>query len=244
MISCFIIDDEQGALDILTTFVSKTPFLSLTGTSTNPLEALVLVQNQPVDLIFLDIHMAQLSGIDFMRLLNGRSKVILTTAYSEFAVESFELNALDYLLKPISFERFLKAAQKALNLFVEPSAKWQLPDKEDDYIFVKTENKGKMSKVNFDEIVYVEGLKNYVSIFTHDDRIITLLNIKDLEEKLPAKQFMRVHKSYIVSLAKIKALDGNQILLKDMKAYVPLGETYRTTFFHALQEKIMGGNRK
>ncbi len=244
MISCLIVDDEQGALDILSTFINKTPFLSLSGTTTNPIEAIGMVQSQPVDLIFLDIHMPQLSGLDFMRMLNGRSKVILTTAYSEFAVESFELDALDYLLKPIAFERFLKASQKALNSFVEPSAKWQMPEKEDDYIFVKTENKGKMSKVNFDEIVYVEGLKNYVSIYTHDDRIITLLNIKDLEEKLPAKQFMRVHKSYIVSLNKIKALDGNQILLKDMKACVPLGDTYRSAFFSALQEKIMGGNKK
>ncbi|WP_400193679.1 LytR/AlgR family response regulator transcription factor [Hymenobacter sp. B81] len=244
MISCLIVDDEQGALDILTTFIHKTPFLSLSGTTTNPIEAISLVQNQQIDLIFLDIHMPQLSGIDFMRLLGGKSKVILTTAYSEFAVEGFELEALDYLLKPIAFERFLKAAQKALNAFVEPSAKWQLPEKEDDYIFVKTENKGKMSKVNFDEIVYVEGMKNYISIFTADDRIVTLLNIKDLEDKLPAKQFMRVHKSYIVSLNKIRALDGNQILLKDMKAYVPLGETYRNAFFAALQEKIMGGGKK
>jgi DNA-binding LytR/AlgR family response regulator len=244
MISCLIVDDEQGALDILTTFINKTPFLTLVGTTTNPIEAIAMVQSQPVDLIFLDIHMPQISGLDFMKMLNGRSKVILTTAYSEFAVQGFELEALDYLLKPIAFERFLKAAQKALNSFVEPSAKWQLPEKEDDYIFVKTENKGKMAKVNFDEIVYVEGLKNYVSIYTHDDRIITLLNIKDLEEKLPAKQFMRVHKSYMVALNKIKALDGNQILLKDMKAYVPLGDTYRSVFFQALQEKIMGGNRK
>lgn len=243
MISCLIVDDEQGALDILTTFINKTPFLELRGAVSNPLEAISLLQSQPVDLIFLDIHMPQLSGIDFMKLLNGQSKVILTTAYSEFAVESFELNALDYLLKPIAFERFLKAAQKALNTFVQPSAKWQLPEKEDDYIFVKTENKGKMSKVNFDEIVYVEGMKNYVSIYTHDDRIVTLLNIKDLEDKLPPKQFMRVHKSYIIALNKIRALDGNQILLKDMKAYVPLGETYRPAFFQALQEKIMVGKK-
>ncbi|MBT9393147.1 LytTR family transcriptional regulator DNA-binding domain-containing protein [Hymenobacter sp. NST-14] len=243
MISCLIVDDEQGALDILTSYISKTPFLSLAATTTNPLEALSLVQQQPIDLIFLDIHMPQLSGLEFMKLLDGRSRVVLTTAYSEFAVESFELNALDYLLKPIDFSRFLKAAQKALNIFTEPSPKWQLP-KEDEYIFVKTENKGKMLKVSFDEIVYVEGLKNYVSICTGEDRVITLLNIKDLEEKLPSGQFMRVHKSYIVSLNKIRALDGGQILFKDMKAYVPLGETYRPAFFKALQEKIMSGNRK
>ena len=238
MITCLIVDDEQGALDILTMFVDRTPFLQLIGTTTNPLEAIALMQSQPADLIFLDIHMPQLSGIDFMKLLNGKSKVILTTAYNEFAVQGFELEALDYLLKPIAFERFLKAAQKALNAIAQPVPQQQLPEK-DDYIFVKTESKGKMSKINFDEIVYVEGMKNYVSIYTHEFCIVTLLNIKDLEDKLPAKQFMRVHKSYIIALNKIRALDGNQILLKNIKAYVPLGDTYRPAFFQALQEKIM-----
>jgi DNA-binding LytR/AlgR family response regulator len=243
MISCLIVDDEQGAIDILRTFIEKTPFLSLQGSTTNPIEALSLLQSHPVDLIFLDIHMPQLSGLDFMRLLKGKTKVILTTAYNEFAVQGFELEALDYLLKPIAFERFLKAAQKALNSTIEPSARWQPAEKEDDYIFVKTETKGKMTKINFDEIVFVEGMKNYLSINTNEDRIVTLLNMKDLEDRLPSKQFMRVHKSYIVALNKIKALDGNQILFKDMKAYVPLGETYRTAFFEALNEKMMGGKK-
>jgi DNA-binding LytR/AlgR family response regulator len=243
MISCLIVDDEQGAIDILRTFVEKIPFLSLVGTTTNPLEAIGMLQDKPVDLIFLDIHMPQLSGLDFLRLLKGKTKVILTTAYSEFAVESFELEVLDYLLKPIAFERFLKAVQKALNSSLEPSARWQPTEKADDYIFVKTESKGKMTKINFQDILYVEGLKNYVSINTVANSIVTLLNIKDLEERLPAHQFMRVHKSYIVSLDKICALDGNQILFKDMKAYVPLGETYRPIFFKALQEKVMDGKR-
>ncbi|SET29113.1 LytR/AlgR family response regulator transcription factor [Hymenobacter actinosclerus] len=243
MISCLIVDDEQGALDILTTFINMTPFLELKAATTNPLEAIKLVQKQPIDLIFLDIHMPQLSGIEFMKLLNGKSKVILTTAYSEFAVEGFENDALDYLLKPIAFERFLKSAQKALNFFVKPSGKWMPPEEKDNYIFVKTENKSKMTKVNFDEILYVEGLKNYVSIYTYEDRIVTLLNLKDLESRLPSKQFMRVHKSYVVALNKIRALDGNQILIKDIKTCVPLGETYRPAFFQALQEKIMVGRK-
>ncbi|WBA44277.1 LytR/AlgR family response regulator transcription factor [Hymenobacter canadensis] len=236
-------DDEQGAIDILRTFIEKTPFLSLQGSTTNPIEALSIIQNQPVDLLFLDIHMPQLSGLDFMRLLKGHTKVVLTTAYNEFAVDGFELEALDYLLKPIAFERFLKAAQKALNVAMEPSSHWQVAEKKDDYIFVKTESKGKMTKVNFDEIVFVEGMKNYLSINTYEDRIVTLLNMKDLEDRLPSQQFMRVHKSYIVALNKIKALDGNQILFKNIKAYVPLGETYRNAFFEALNEKMMGGKK-
>jgi DNA-binding LytR/AlgR family response regulator len=243
MITCLIVDDEQSAIDILKLYVERTPFLTLAATTRNPLEALTLVQNLPVDLIFLDIHMPQLSGIDFMKLLNGKSKVILTTAYSEFAVEGFEQEALDYILKPVAFERFLKAAQKALNASITPSPKWQPADKEDNYIFVKTESKGKMTKVNFDEILYVEGLKNYISIYTKEERIVTLLNIKDIEDRLPPNQFKRVHKSYIVALSNIRALDGNQILLKDVKAYVPLGDTYRTAFFEVLQEKVMGGKK-
>ncbi|MBU6120251.1 LytR/AlgR family response regulator transcription factor [Hymenobacter siberiensis] len=243
MLSCLIIDDEQGAIDILSTFIEKTPFLNLEGTTSSPIEALSIIENQTIDLVFLDIHMPQISGLDFMPLIKGRTKVILTTAYSEFAVKGFELEALDYLLKPIAFERFLKAAQKALNANIEPSARWQPAEKEDDYIFVKTESKGKMMKVNFADIMYIEGMKNYLSINTKEDQVVTLLNIKDLEERLPARQFMRVHKSYIVSINKIKAIDGNQILFTDMKAYVPLGDTYRSAFFEALNQKMMGGKK-
>lgn len=243
MISCLIVDDEQSAIDILSNFIEKTPFLTLVGSTTNPMDALVLLQQQPVDLVFLDIHMPQLSGLDVMPLLKGKSKVVLTTAYSEFAVTGFELEALDYLLKPIAFERFLKAAQKALNSSIEPSVRWQSEPNQNDYIFVKTENKGKMTKIDFNSIIYVEGMKNYVSIATTDENILTLLNIKDLEDRLPPQLFMRVHKSYIVSMDKIRAIDGNQILFKDIKAYVPLGDTYRTSFFNVLQEKVMSGRK-
>lgn len=239
MISCLVVDDEQSAVDLLCAFIRKTPFLALAGATTNPLEALSLLQAQPVDLLFLDIHMPQLSGLDLMRLLPGGTRVVLTTAYSEFAVQGFELEALDYLLKPIAFERFLKAAQKARPAAAPlPIAAPDAAVTPADYIFVKTESKGKMTKVDFADIVYVEGLKNYVSIQTLDDRVVTLLNIKDLEERLPARHFMRVHKSYIVSLDKIRALDGNQVFLKGTNTFVPLGDTYRTTFFEALQ--VMG----
>lgn len=239
MVNCLIVDDEQGAIDILRQFVAKTPFLTLAGSTTNPVEALRMVATLPVDLVFLDIHMPQLSGLDMMPLLRGKCQVILTTAYSEFAVAGFELEALDYLLKPIAFERFLKAAQKALKSQAPVTQPLSLPP--DNYIFVKTESKGKMRKIAFQDIVYVEGLKNYVSIYTEQERIISLLNIKDLQDRLPAAQFMRVHKSYIVSLDKIKALDGNQILFRDGKASAPLGDTYRRGFFEALQRNVVGG---
>ncbi|MBX0293004.1 LytTR family DNA-binding domain-containing protein [Hymenobacter sp. HSC-4F20] len=243
MLSCFVIDDEQGAIDLLINYIKKTPFLNLVGSTTNPLEALQILRTQSIDLIFLDINMPQISGIELMPILKDKCQVVLTTAYSEYAVYGFEHNALDYLLKPISFERFLKAAQKALNNTLVSNSDWQQSEKEDDFLFVKTENKGKMIKVNFDDLIYIEGLKNYVSLYTKEERIITLLNIKDLEGRLPAKQFIRVHKSYIVSIKNIKALDSNQILLKDMKAYVPLGDTYRTNFFDVLNKNMMGSKR-
>lgn len=242
MISCLIVDDEASAINVLKSYVEKTPFLQLLGTASDPLEALKFLHEQKVDLIFLDIQMPHISGLDFMKMIQGKSKVILTTAYSEYAVKGFEQEALDYLLKPISFERFLKAAQRALDVTAFTAPEWQPTEKENDYIFVKTEMKGKMIKVNFKDIIYIEGLKNYVSIYTQEERIISYLSFKQLEETLPAN-FMRVHKSYIVSLEKIKAVDGNQILLYNMKAYLPLGETYRTLFFDTLQQKIMGGKK-
>ena len=206
------------------------------------MEALSILHKQTVDLIFLDIQMPNLSGLEFMKIIKGKSKVVFTTAYAEFAVNGFEQEALDYLLKPIPFERFLRAAQRALDVAAFTTPEWMPMEKTDDYIFVKTESKGKMLKVNFKNIMYVEGLKNYVSIYTVNDRIITYMSIKELEGTLPSN-FMRVHKSYIVSLDKIKAVDGNQILLYDIKAYVPLGETYRTAFYNALQQKIVGGKK-
>jgi DNA-binding LytR/AlgR family response regulator len=242
MISCLVVDDEQSAVDLLCAFVRKTPFLTLIGATTNPLEALSLLQAQPVDLLFLDIHMPQLSGLDLMRLLPSSTRVVLTTAYSEFAVQGFELEALDYLLKPIAFERFLKAAQKARPTAAPlPVAAASEAAASADYVFVKTESKGKMTKVDFADIVYVEGLKNYVAIQTQHDRVVTLLNIKDLEDRLPARHFMRVHKSYIVSLDKIRALDGNQIFFKGTNTFVPLGDTYRPAFFEALE--VLGSRK-
>lgn len=240
MVSCYVIDDEKSAINLLVNFIEKTPFLKLIGTSTNPLEAIQILQNSKVDLVFLDIQMPGITGIELMNIFQGRFNVVLVTASGDFALEGFENNALDYLLKPFSFDRFLKAAQKALaiNAFLAPQ--WQLEEKEDEYIFVKTESKGKLIKINFKDIIYIEGLKNYLSIYTKADRIITLLNIKDLEERLPSKRFLRVHKSYIISVENIKALDGNQILLTDMKAYIPLGETYREAFFKSLQKNLMG----
>ena len=244
MLSCLIVDDEPSAVSILKKYVEKTPFLNLVATATNPLEAMEVMRNTTVDLMFLDVHMPHITGMDFLKMMRGQCQVVLTTAYSDFAVEAFEHDALDYLLKPVPFDRFLKAAQKALNQSMTATVGSEvLPaEPEDSYMFVKTETKGKMIKVDFKDIMYVEGLKNYVSIYTAEDRIITYTSMKDLVERLP-NSFHRVHKSYVVSMDHIREVDGNQILLHGLKAYVPLGDTYRVGFFDHLQNKIMGGKK-
>lgn len=240
MLTCFILDDEPAAIEILRTFIAMVPTLTVAGSATNPVEALGAVERAPVDLIFLDIHMPQLSGLAFMRLLPASTSVILTTAYAEFAVEGFELEALDYLLKPIAFERFLKAVQKVPRAG-GPAGREPASEAADDYVFVKAE--GRLIRVAFNEIIYVEGLKNRITIATIDEQIVTLLSLKDLLARLPPRRFVRVHKSYFVALDKIRAVDNNQIFFQHSNAYVPLGDTYRTAFFQALQGKVMDGRK-
>lgn len=240
MISCIIVDDEQHAIDVLAHFVNQTPLLTLKGTTTDPLEALQLINREQVDLIFLDIQMPHISGIDFIKAINGRCKVILTTAYSEFAAEGFDLEVVDYLLKPIPLPRFLKAVQRAAAVLAKTTA----PETEtDDYIFVKTEAKGKMLKINLADIDYIEGMKNYVAIHTGDTKTLALLNMKDLEDRLQGKHFMRVHRSYIIAIGKITMIEGNKIMLKKGQEIL-LGDSYRTAFLEAMKGKLMTGGGK
>ncbi|KAA3436673.1 LytR/AlgR family response regulator transcription factor [Rufibacter hautae] len=239
--NCLIVDDEEHAQEVIKHHLKQVPALQLVGATANPLEALQIINSQPVDLVFLDIQMPELSGLDMVRAINGRCKVIMTTAYSEFAAEGFDLEVVDYLLKPISLPRFLRAVQRAMP--VETSAQ-QVPNPlveplENDYIFVKTELKGKMLKINLPDIDYVEGMKNYVAIHHNGHRTLALLNMKALEERLPAKQFMRVHKSFIIALNKITAIEGNQIQLKNIKADIALGDTYRSAFHEIMRKKLM-----
>lgn len=241
MINCLIVDDEQGAIDVLKHHIEKVSYLNLVGASLGPLEALDKIYTEKIDLIFLDVHMPQLSGIDFMKLLKGRIRVILTTAYSQYALESYDLNVVDYLLKPISFERFLQSVEKAKEIIIpiEKTAEKNLNNakNEDDFMFVKTDSR--MQKVRFDEIQYVESLGNYVSIYTPKERIITLLTMKEIEEKLPEKTFIRVHRSYIISLEFLQYIEGNQIFI-NTKNPIPLGDTYRQKFFTMLDEFVPG----
>lgn len=241
MISCYIIDDEAAAVELITNYVNQTDALSLIGSYTNPLDALKAIKKKPADVVFLDINMPNISGLDFINLLPDGSNVIFTTAYPEYAIDGFEHNAVDYLLKPISYERFTKAIERLMK--PEKGGSSEAPGADSNYIFVKTEYKGKFIKINFEDIIYIEGLKNYLSIYTLTERIITMMSMKEMEELLPRNTFLRVHKSYLVSFSRIKAVDGNQILLIDQKAYIPLGEGYRKVFFDVLRDKIHGGKR-
>ncbi|MFD0766163.1 LytR/AlgR family response regulator transcription factor [Mucilaginibacter lutimaris] len=239
MIRCLVVDDEPLALNILEDYISKMPALQLVKATTNPIEALTMVQDGGIDLVFLDVQMPELTGIQFLRIANGKAKVILTTAYPQYALEGYELDVVDYLLKPIAFDRFFKAVQKAQGIIqpsVKPAPAAELVKQDDfmsDFIFVKTEHK--IQKVYLHDILFIEGLKDYVSIFTPAERIITLQGMKKMEDALPPKHFIRVHKSYIVSINKIDSIERSRIFIGDK--VIPVGDTYRDEFFKIVDGK-------
>lgn len=242
-LKCIAVDDEPLALDILEDYISKVPFLTLVKRTENAIEALQIVQAGGIDLVFLDVQMPELTGIQFLKIASGKSNYILTTAYSQYALESYDLNVSDYLLKPIAFDRFYKAVEKVHNLSKKqevapaavavpaPAPVSNAPVQ--DFIFVKTEHK--IQKIELDDILYIEGLKDYISIFTKSERIITLQNMKKMEETLPSSQFIRVHKSYIISLDKIESIERSRISI--CGKIIPIGDTYREEFFKRIDNK-------
>lgn len=247
ILKCIAVDDEPLALDIIEDYVSKVPFLELVKRTENAIEALQLVQAGGIDLVFLDIQMPDLTGIQFLKIASGKSNYILTTAYSQYALESYDLNVSDYLLKPIAFDRFYKAVEKVHNQLLksepaavaipEPPAIQGLmtvaPQHAQDFIFVKTEHK--IQKIELDDILYIEGLKDYISIYTKTERIITLQNMKKMEETLPKGEFIRVHKSYIISIDKIESIERSRISIA--AKIIPIGDTYRDEFFKLIDGK-------
>src|SRR5438270_3319861 len=222
MIRCIIVDDEQHAIDILQHYIKQTPDLELTGSYTNPVQALQVVNNEKVDLVFLDIQMPEFSGIDFIKAIHQKAKVILTTAYSEFALEGYELEVVDYLLKPIRFPRFVAAVQKVSRMQQENEQGTQ--EVEEDYIFVKTESKGKLLKINLADIDYIEGMKNYVAIHRGGQKTLVYTNMKDIEARLSKKDFIRVHKSFIIPLSRLTGIEGNKLLLKGISTDIVISE--------------------
>ena len=240
MISCIIIDDNAEAIKVLAHYIEKTPFLHQLASFTEPVAALSFIQQSSVDLIFSDIEMPDLSGIELLKIVGHRSRIILSTGYSEYALQGYELDVVDYLMKPVSFERFLKAVQKVFKPY--PTVNQQKAVGEEDFILIKTETKGKLRKVATGDIHCIEGLKNYVTIYTKDERIVAPLNIKDLKEKLASTKFLRVHRSYVVATDRISAIEGNQLVLKGTTSFqgtIPLGATYREAFFHAFRDHIL-----
>ena len=215
MINCIIIDDEMLARKGLTNFVSEVSFLNLKGIFSTALDALPVIKEESVDLIFLDIQMPKMTGIEFLKTLQQPPVTIITTAFSNYALESFELNVMDYLLKPIPFERFVKAVNKAKD-YIELQAKAAKGEQSgDDYFFIKCESR--FEKIFFDELLYVEAMQNYVVLHTADKRLISYLTFKSVEEYLPPKMFLKVHKSFIVSLSKVKSIEGNEIKIGEHK---------------------------
>ena len=238
MIRCLIVDDEQHAIDIIKHYIGQTSYLELVSSTTNPVEALQTVVTQNIDLVFLDIQMPELSGIDFIKAINGKAKVILTTAYSEFAIEGFELAVVDYLLKPVRFPRFLTAVQKAVKAISEKTVDIEIKN-EDNYIFVKTESKGKLLKINLDDIEYIEGMKNYVAIYIGGKKTMVYTNLKDLINHLPARQFIRVHKSFIIPVNQITGIEGNRIVLKNVTAEILIGDSYKDDLMEIIKHRMI-----
>ncbi len=218
-ISCIITDDEPFARKGLQGYVEKIGFLDLKGICEDALQLSDLLQQQPVDLLFLDIQMPHITGVEFLRAIRNPPKVIFTTAYEQYAIQGFELDVMDYLLKPISYERFLKAAWKARDYF----AVKEQPDTSVPYLFVKSN--GRLEKIVFDDILYIEGMENYVAIHVENRKIITHMTIKALLEKLPTKQFIQSHKSYVVAINKIDTIEGNTLHIQ--KRQVPVSKYLR-----------------
>ena len=227
-IKCIIVDDEPLAVELLASYVQKIPFLQLVGKYNNATDALKGVKDSDVDLIFLDIQMPEVSGMELSRMLPEGTRVIFTTAFDQYAVDSYRTGALDYLLKPITYATFLEACNKALQWFQLVHQSENKPEDEVKSIFVKSEYK--LLQINLDSIRYVEGLKDYVKIYTDESPhpILSLMNMKAMEQMLPASRFIRVHRSFIVSKEKIREIDRNRIVFGDV--YIPIGDSYKQAF--------------
>ena len=233
-LACIIIDDEPLARKGLREYIGDVDFLDLVGEYDNPLRATELLMNGRVDLIFLDIQMPKITGMEFLKTLANPPLVIFTTAYPQYAVDGFELNAADYLLKPFSFERFWKAVIKARTLFDSgKSPSLQPIIIEDEHFFIKTDNK--LVKINYTDILYVEALQNYIAVHTTNKKYITYLTFKSIEESLPQNIFLKVHKSYLVSLTKIESIEGNEIIIG--QHHIPISRNMKDD----VMEKILKG---
>ncbi len=237
MIRTLSIDDEPLALQLVAGYIKKTPFLELTGVFDNPLSAMEFLENESVDLIFLDVHMPDLTGTEFVRILNNDTKIIFTTAFEKYALEGFKLDAVDYLLKPFSYEEFLIAAQKARRLIQMMQKTAPVIDANNEFLFLKSEYK--IRRINFNDILYVEGLKDYVKVFLKNDPkpILSINSMKVIEAKLPESSFMRVHRSFIVNLNRIEIIERFRIVFGSV--YIPVSDQYKEKFQEFLNKNFL-----
>lgn len=224
-IKCIIVDDEPLAISLLENYVREIPFLELVFSSENPIEALEYIQHNACELVFLDIQMPELTGINFMKILGDKVKYVLTTAYSEYALEGYEHHIVDYLLKPISLERFRKSALKAQERF-------SLGKQEQSHFFVKAS--GKQHRITFEDILYIESIRDYVNIKTLEEEFIVLDTLKSMEQQLPESSFVRIHKSFIINMSQIKNIGTKKIIINPDHE-IPIGENYRMNLLTRLK---------
>ena len=222
-INCAIIDDEPLAAEMLASYAAKTPFLNLVGVYNSAVEAIRTLRSEPVDLLFLDIQMPELSGLEFATILPPETLIIFTTAFDRYAIDSYKVNTVDYLLKPIAYENFLKAADKALRRIVD--SRKQATYAADRFIYVKSDYK--LVRIDLDDIMYIEGVKDYVRIVLSNSSqpVMCLMNMRTLEEYLPTPEFLRVHRSYIVHMSKVQSIDRFRFVFGD--TYIPISESYK-----------------
>lgn len=237
MINTIAIDDEPLALQLVAGYIEKTPGLTLIGKFDNPLDAMEFMVNEMVDLVFIDIQMPDLTGIEFTRALTKGPKVIFTTAYEKYALEGFRLDVVDYLLKPFSYEEFFKAVQKAIRMIRLEHTSMNQVEANNEFLFLKSEYK--IKRINFNDILYVEGLKDYIKVYTRIESkpILSLTSLKIMESKLPETSFMRVHRSFIVNLEKIDTIERSRIVFG--KVYIPISDQYKEKFQEYLNKNFL-----
>jgi DNA-binding LytR/AlgR family response regulator len=235
-LKCLVVDDEPLAMELISGYVRQTPFLEFVEECNSAINAMEVLEKEKIDLLFLDIQMPDLTGIDFSRTLKNGPRVIFTTAYEKYAIEGYKVDALDYLLKPISYQEFLAAALKAKNWY-ELLEKNEIQI-EDDFLLVKSEYK--IIRINFIDILYVESMRDYLKIYVSNQTrpILTLMSMKSLEAKLPAPQFMRVHRSYLVNTKQIQNIERNHIVFN--KVFIPISDSYKENFERFLEKGQLG----
>lgn len=231
-LKCVVIDDESLASDVLKNYINRISNLELSAVFNNGIDALHYVNSNQVDLLFIDIQMPDINGMDFLKLVTKKCNIIFTSAYPEYALEGYDFNPLDFLVKPISFEKFMRAVGR-VNLTPNPPAAESHDSSTGEYFFIKA--KGKTIRILMSDILYVEGLKDYVIFYTADEKYISMHSMKELETKLPANQFIRIHKSYIVDLTKIKEISNNQV--KILNRQIPVGRQYKAQFQSFIESK-------